>query len=272
MVLRVGRIPFLVCAPFFHDFLGKETQYPNYSFVEGPPSTLVSLLRVGEIHLAPASSIGYALTPEKFVLAPDLCTSCNLEVRSVKLFSHYPFEQLSSRRIHLTTQSRTSVALVQILAELRYQVRPEFVSSVPFDSTFDARLLIGDEALLEDVAGTFEFSYDLASLWLDWQGLPFVFGAWSIHRSALMSEYRSELRAFLEDVTLSITHFREDRKASLTKWLSYYPVALPQKIMENYYNVIDYSFTDDRKLSLSLFFSLCYKMGFIPQNPQLVFL
>jgi hypothetical protein len=27
MVLRVGRIPFLVCAPFFHEFLEKETQY-----------------------------------------------------------------------------------------------------------------------------------------------------------------------------------------------------------------------------------------------------
>lgn len=272
MVLRIGRIPFLVCAPFFHDFLGKETQYPGYSFIEGSPSALVSLLRMGEIHLAPASSIGYALAPEKFVLAPDLCTSCNLEVRSVKLFSHYPFEQLASRRVHLTAQSQTSAALVQILAELRYQVRPEFVSNVPFDSTFDARLLIGDEALLEAVAGTFEYGYDLASLWLDWQGLPFVFGAWSIHRSALASEYRSQLDSFLEDVALSVTHFRENRKASLDTWLSYYPVALPEEMMENYYNVIDYSFTDDRKTSLSLFFSLCYKMGFIPQNPQLVFL
>jgi chorismate dehydratase len=235
-------------------------------------STLNGLLREGKIHLAPASSIGYALAPEKFVLAPDLCTSCRLEVRSVKLFSHYPFEQLSSRRVHLTSQSATSAALVRILANQRYGVRPIFVSEGPCNASFDARLLIGDEALLEGQAQRFEFSYDPDSALAGLEGLPFVF--WSLEHPSLgfNIDLRPKVESFLRDVTLSVKHFQSARKSSLDIWLSHYPVTLPRDIMENYYEVLDYSFTEERKKSLSLFFSLCYNMGLIPQNPQLVFL
>ena len=184
MNLRVGRIPFLVCAPFFHDFLGREGEYREFDFVDGPPSAHCAGLMDGSIHLSPASSITFALKPGAFVLSPSLCTSCSFEVRSVKLFSHYPIEKLGGRGVRITSQSRTSVALLRILLEMRYGLKPAYVQGLAAEDGDDACLLIGDLALEENERGRFEFSYDLGSLWQEWQGLPFVFGAWIISKAA----------------------------------------------------------------------------------------
>jgi len=272
MVLRIGRIPFLVCAPFFHDFLGKEGLFPEYIFTDGAPSALVAALSGGSVHLAPASSFGYALAPQKFVLAPDLCTSCRLEVQSVELFSHYPMERLSSKQVFLTPQSATSIALFKVLTRLRFGISPEFVTDAGARDSCDAWLLIGDEALLEGEHGRFPYKYDLAALWEAWQGLPFVFGAWSIHRSALVPELRPLLLKFLDDTANSVKRFREDPASALAAWHARYPVNLPQERLKDYYNVLDYSFTDERKKSLALFFTLCERIGLISQNPPLLFL
>ena len=117
MTLRVGRIPFLVCAPFFFNSVGRENEFPEVAFIDGPPSVHCAGLKDGSIHLSPASSITFAQKPGAFVLSPVLCTSCSFEVRSVKLFSRYPLQELSGKRIRMTSQSKTSVTLLRILFE-----------------------------------------------------------------------------------------------------------------------------------------------------------
>ena len=113
--------PFLVCAPFFFNSVGRENEFPEVAFVDGPPSAHCAGLKDGSIHLSPASSITFAQKPGAFVLSPSLCTSCSFEVRSVKLFSRYPIEELSYKRIRMTSQSKTSVTLLRILLENRYR-------------------------------------------------------------------------------------------------------------------------------------------------------
>ena len=217
MNLRVGRIPFLVCTPFFHLFLNDEARFEGYSFDDGAPSALNQKLWTGEIHLAPASSIAYARAPQDLVLAPDLCTSCKLEVNSVELFSRYPLDELSGKRIYMTSQSGTSVALLRVICSQYANVRPEYVTE---RADCDAALLIGDEALIEKAKGSWPYCYDMALLWRDWHGLPFVFGAWSIHRLALSCEMRPRLEAFLENVRESIAKFRACPQKALKKWVS----------------------------------------------------
>ena len=150
MTLRVGRIPFLVCAPFFFNSVGRENEFPEVAFVDGPPSAHSAGLKDGSIHLSPASSITFAQKPGAFVLSPVLCTSCSFEVRSVKLFSRYPIEELSGKKIRMTSQSKTSVTLLRILLENRYGLKPEYVPGLAAESTDDACLLIGDLALEEN--------------------------------------------------------------------------------------------------------------------------
>ena len=272
MALNVGRIPFLVCAPFFHDFLGREEEFPDVNFFDGPPSVHSKGLMDGSIHLSPASSITFAQSPESFVLSPRLCTSCSFEVRSVKLFSRFPVEKLSGKKVRLTSQSRTSVMLLKILFRECFRVDPEYTQGLAAEPTDDACLLIGDLALEENGRGRFPYSYDLGTLWQDWQGLPFVFGAWIIHRSALDPTIRPTLEKYLEATEKSIEHFRKAPIAALDRWLGRYPVNLDKKTVLDYYRIIDYHFTDERKKSLGVFFEYAEHLGMIPKAPSLEFL
>lgn len=271
MSLRVGRIPFLVCAPFFHDFIGREGECREFDFVDGPPSAHCRGLMDGSIDLSPASSITFALKPGAFVLSPALCTSCSFEVRSVKLFSHYPIEKLGGRAVRITSQSRTSVALLRILLEMRYGVMPEYKDGLAAEAGDDACLLIGDMALEENERNRFEYGYDLGSLWQEWQGLPFVFGAWVISKAAAQRD-RAALERYMQLTEASIADFRANVSAALDRWLARYPVSLPRHVVEDYYKVIDYRFTDERKQSLSLFLCLAARMGLAQQNLPLEYL
>ena len=272
MPLQVGRIPFLVCAPFFHEFLGCEDKYPDVRFVDGPPSAHCAGLKDGSIHLSPASSITFAQKPGAFVLSPSLCTSCSFEVRSVKLFSRYPVEELGGKIVRLTSQSRTSVALLRILLEGRYGITPQYREGLLPEASDDACLLIGDLALEENARGRFSYGYDLGTLWQDWQGLPFVFGAWVISKDALSPELRPLLEGYLQRTESSIESFRADVSGALDRWLSRFPVNLPRAVLEDYYRVLDYRFTDERKESLALFFDLAARMGLVESAPKLEFL
>jgi chorismate dehydratase len=100
-------------------------------------------------------------------------------VLSVKLFSRGPIESI--RTLALDEGSRTSVALVRILLNERYGVRPRLeplaVEASLSDTTADAVLLIGDRAI-HSPAGRFEVVWDLGDEWFRFSELPFVFAMW----------------------------------------------------------------------------------------------
>ena len=261
----------MVCAPFFHDFLGRESEFSDVEFVDGAPSAHCAGLKNGSIHLSPASSITFAQKPGAFVLAPDICTSCSFEVRSVKLFSKVPIEELSHKMVCLTAQSMTSINLLKILLQERFGLSPEYKAG-SYDAGDTACLLIGDQALEENERHRFAYDYDLGALWQDWQHVPFVFGAWIIAKSALKPDLEQTLFRYLQATRDSVEKFRENPIRSLDRWLERYPVDLPRSIVENYYSAIDYRFTDDRKRSLSLFFEHAAALGLIEKAPKLEFL
>jgi len=247
--LTVGRIPFLVCAPFFHRFLTNPMQ--NIRFLDGVPSLQNKRLREGEIMLSPSSSIEYAKNQEKYVICNRFCTSSTLEIQSVKLFSKYKWEDLDKKNIHLTRESDTSVVLLKLLLSLRFKVSPVFTT----DENCDAKLLIGDRALREGSENKWEYAYDLASVWQEWQNMPFVFGLWIIRKEALGRG--SLLENYLTETEISIREFKENRHECLRKWEKYYPHGLPQDMACGYYDVVDYNFASEHEKSLKKFYELC---------------
>ncbi|MCL2283062.1 MAG: menaquinone biosynthesis protein [Fibromonadales bacterium] len=247
--LTVGRIPFLVCAPFFHRFL--DNPVPKVRFLDGVPSQQNKRLRDGTVMLSPSSSIEYAKNREKYIICDRFCTSSTLEVQSVKLFSKYKWENLGGKSVHLTGESDTSATLLKLLSSLRFKVSPVWSC----EDNCDARLLIGDRALREGSENKWEYSYDLASVWQEWQNLPFVFGLWIIRKEALGRG--SLLENYLNETEESIREFKENRRQCLQKWERHYPHGLPQAVACDYYNAIDYSFTASHERSLKKFYELC---------------
>jgi chorismate dehydratase len=172
----------------------------------------------------------------------------------------------------MTAQSETSVTLLRILLEDRFSLKPDYVCGGSVSLSDDACLLIGDQALEENERHRFAFGYDLGTLWQAWQGVPFVFGAWVISKSALVPESRPVVERYMELTQESIAKFREDKAGALDRWLARYPVNLPRPVVDEYYNALDYRFTDQRKESLKLFFEYAFRRGVVPEVPKLEFL
>lgn len=264
----VGRVPFLVCAPFFHSTLsGAE----GIRFVDGPPSFLNRELHAGRIDCAPSSSIEYGLNHREYRLFPDISTSSRLEMKSVLLLSRFPWEDLGGRSVALSPDSDTSNLLFRILCSRRFNVKPEInaAGSVP-EGTLAAAVFIGDKALSESLAGRWPHRYDLADVWARWQNLPFSFGLWIVRRRAVAERPAGAAR-FHDLLLESLASFRADPGKALDAWTRAYPTGLPRSLMLDFYQTADYGFTPEHAESLERFYRLAFQEGFLPEMPVLVF-
>jgi len=140
----------------------------------------IALLPVGALlsDAGPGDGRGYRIVP-------DLCIGADGPVDTVLLVSEVPPEQWTA--VRLDGVSRTSVLLSRLLltqGPLATRV-PEGISlldvapgSAADDaSSTEAALVIGDAAHRLD--GRFTVKLDLAALWKEWTGLPFVFAVWA---------------------------------------------------------------------------------------------
>ncbi len=131
----------------------------------------------------------------------NYCIATRDQVKSVMLFSKEGWTGLEGKTIGITDDTATSVRLLQVLLAKKYNVNARFErmhAGVNTHNTFDAVLLIGDEALRRNKYGLpgFELVFDLAKEWYDWQKLPFVFAVWA-QRKSLSAERKSELHHIL---------------------------------------------------------------------------
>ena len=77
---------------------------------------------------------------------------------------------------------------------------------------------------------------------------------------------------YMERLEKGILEFRKNPSQALDVWLEKYPVSLNRSIVEDYFSVLDYRFTEERTLSLALFFKLASQMGLVDVAPPLEFL
>jgi chorismate dehydratase len=176
--IRVGAVSYLNAKPLCYRLAEFA---PDVIISTDLPSRLADRLASGELDVALIPSIEYfrgaALGYE---VLPGFAIAARGAVRSVKLFSRVPFEQID--RLALDAGSRTSQALAQVWLEARHGVRPSQIELLPMgvpleESTADAVLMIGDRSMSAPEA-PFHAVVDLAEAWNDWTGLPFVFALW----------------------------------------------------------------------------------------------
>ena len=145
---------------------------------EDVPAQCAQKLIAGDVDLGliPAAVIPTLNHPH---LIPEFGIAANGKVDSVLLLSKIPISKVQA--VVLDTESRTSVQLARILAHEYWKIQPTWLNESeagkPIDSGEHATVVvIGDRAL--ELASKYEFAYDLAEVWKDHTGLPFVFAAW----------------------------------------------------------------------------------------------
>ncbi len=155
---------------------------------EGAPTLLNRHLAQGKLDVGNVSSYAYGLNADRYYILPDLSISATGPVGSVILLSKVPIEGLNEKLVLLTPQSATSVNLLHIILEDFLGMRPIFrtgnFKELSANPVAQAYLAIGDEALRLHSNRDNLFRSDLAKIWLDHTGLPFVFAVWALREES----------------------------------------------------------------------------------------
>ncbi len=174
--IRVGAVSYLNTKPLLYGIKNSPV-ISEISLVTEYPSRIADLLLSDgiDIGLVPVSIIP-AL--KEHHINTRYCIGCNGPVASVCLFSEVPLQEIE--KVLLDYQSRTSVALAEILFQKYWKRKPVFehagsdiISNIKGST---AAVVIGDRAL--DLRSSAAYLYDLGEAWKLMTGLPFVFAAW----------------------------------------------------------------------------------------------
>ena len=204
-MLRIGAVSYLNTKPLIHGLRERLGQFGKLSL--NLPSRLADDLRSGSLDVALIPSIEFLRGMDRgYRVVSNAAIACRGPVWSVRLLSRVPISQI--RRLALDEGSRTSAAMVQILLNESYGLRPETVplrmEQEPESIDADAILLIGDRAM-HPPAGVYSEIWDLGERWCEKTGLPFVFALWVARKDiGDTSDLRDALEASRDDGLLQL--------------------------------------------------------------------
>lgn len=277
--LRISIVEYLNTAPLVWGF----TEGPlagKYDLSFTVPSECAEALRRGAADVAIIPSIEVQRIPGVVAL-PGISIAARGEVRSILVLSKTPIENV--KRLALDASSRSSTALVHLLAAGHWGIHPEYVEAPPNASEMlqiaDAALLIGDpalrvavkmDALAEKIPSTENccggdpeelpvpgqetlFVYDLAYQWREMTGLPCVLALWAGRREAITPEVVAD---FQESKRYGLERIPEIADAASLK-LELPPEALEKYLSEN----IHYGLDPQDLEGLNLYFRKCGEAG-----------
>ena len=287
--LRISIVEYLNTAPLVWGFAEGPLE-GKYELSFTVPSQCAEALRQGNVDVAIIPSIEYQRM-ENVVVLPGMAVAAKGEVRSILVVSKRPIDM--AKRIALDSSSRSSAALVKLLAVGYWGIKPEYVEAAPDPSQMlkeaDAALIIGDPALrvalkMEALAAKlpgggsccqgdpedmpvpgFEtvFVYDVAYQWREMTGKPCVLAIWAGRRDAITPEVVAD---FQESKRYGMEHIREISEAASVK------LDLPAKALERYLvNNIDFDLDAENLEGLRLYYEKSAVAGLIPSNSPIEF-
>jgi chorismate dehydratase len=287
--LRISIVEYLNTAPLVWGFAEGPLQ-GKYDLSFTLPSQCAEALRRGDADVAIIPSIEYQRI-DGLIAIPEIAIAAKGEVRSILVVAKRPIEL--AKRIALDTSSRSSAALVRLLAEQYWKIHPEYVDLSPDPSEMlqqaDAALVIGDPALrislkMDALSGKvpsdeqccqgdpdempvpgFEalWVYDIAHQWREMTGKPCVLAIWAARRDALTPEAVADFQA---SKRYGLKRIAEISDAAAAK-LELPPRALQRYLTEN----IHFDLEGEYLEGLELYFEKAVAAGLIPRRRPLEF-
>ncbi|HWG36131.1 MAG TPA: menaquinone biosynthesis protein [Terriglobales bacterium] len=271
-MLRIAAIEFLNAAPLM---AGLDCD-PRFALRHTLPSACADALRDGSAELGVIPVIELARIPSLVPLggigvASGAGSGTAAEVRSILLVARCPLPQVQS--LALDPASRTSAALAQILLRRRFGADFKLVPTASdwrqTMTTCDAALFIGDPALRLRISRAPEAAgleaHDLARIWQEWMGVPFVFALWGIRKPAWEANQAwlpQRLRQALDEGLVSIGRLIEQWSQRL---------ALPESDIRQYLERnVTYRLTAAHEEGMRRFFALAAAEGMVPADARTI--
>ena len=208
--------------------------------IEEYPSSIATMLLEDRIDIG---LVPVAIIPKlrEAHIVTDVCIGAVGDVASVCLFGEVPIEQVET--VLLDYQSRTSVALFKVLIKEYWKkdvvfedARPNYQQDIKGTT---AGVVIGDRALTQRAVSP--YIYDLATIWQQHTGLPFVFAAWVANKQLPTAFIEGFNKANLS----GLQHLEE-----VIAEQGNYPV---YNLHTYYTQNISYQLTEEKRKGLSLF-------------------
>ena len=284
MPLRVAAISFLNPAPLLFNFEHEPTASElrsRYELTYMRPSECARQLLAGEadLGLIPIASLapGLAIVPG--------CTIASLhEVRSILLLVKNPrglSRDQALRRVQTVAAdaaSRSSQAYAHILFQVWLDAHPVFheatADPLAMLEEHDAALLIGDPALAaRDRRGVIEAVFpdllwlDLATLWREHTGLPWVAAVWAVRPEALAPAGLSAA-----ELTRDLIASRDSGLRHIAQLVDEWAprTGLPRDVIRTYLTEnIHYTLDTGCERAIAVFRELAAAHGILPQLPEL---
>ena len=269
---RVGHIQFLNCLPLYYGLV-KSDALLDIEMIKGTPTELNNLLIRGALDISPISSIEYARNHGSLVLFPDFTVSSDGMVKSILLLSRFPIEELSGRKIALTSTSATSHVLLKLILRHGYSVGPEYSVVQPdLDKMFsvaDAALLIGDIALQHYIDRKGFFLYDLGDEWKKLTGKKMVYAVWALNRRFVDAE--SELTEYVFGLFKKSMDYSMQHLSEIAEYASRWEPFSPSFLMD-YFKSLRFDFGKDYQEGLVHFYRMAAEIGELKTVPKLEFI
>lgn len=270
--IRMGKISYLNVLPIYYA-LDKGHVPHNFIFTSGPPAELNTRIKAGELDMSAASSIEYARHFQEYLLLPQVAIGSQGPVQSVLLLSQVPLYSLQGQSILISSQTHTSAALLRLLVrekmglEVRYETG-DITARLKAQNPPTAFLAIGDEALRLRNHPEFPYHLDLGQAWLEWTGLPFIFGVW-IGRKPEQVREKEHLKAGTQQL-LASKAWGIRRIPFFARLVSEQGI-LNYQALVSYFNGLVYEFGPREQAGLELFYKKLHACGELSRMPQLRF-
>ncbi len=219
------------------------------SLISAYPARIADMLLEDEIDigLVPVSMIPRM---KEYHINTGYCIGSDGPVASVCLFSEVPIAEV--KKVLLDYQSRTSVALAEILFERHWkqnpvfeQAGPDFLDHIQGET---AAVVIGDRALKQRSVSA--HIYDLGEAWKVMTGLPFVFAAW-ISNKELDPGW---INRFDQANALGIQHIKQVIEQMPDSFFD----------LEKYYTrYLSYELDEEKKKGMGLFLKMLSEMKYM---------
>ena len=269
--LRLSAISFLNTAPLMWDFEHGEASR-DFDIEYTIPSACAAALAADRADIGIIPAFTYATIPGLAII-PDVAIASRDHVRSILLVSEKKKIE-DVRTVAADTSSRTSVALLQVLFTKFFggprELRPHPPALEQMLREHDAALLIGDSALQVPTSAGYHL-YDLAHLWHECTGHPFLFAFWAVRERALNRKppglnlkevFRQSRDRGLQESSVEIIAKEWSRR-----------LELPDSLIREYLTKNIHYYLDEKTLSgFRLFLELSQEIGLINAIPELRFL
>lgn len=244
--IRISAVSYLNTLPFLFGINNSEV-IRKVDLSLDIPSDCAKKLMSGEVDLG---LVPVAIIPQlkEYHIISDYCIGAKGKVDSVALFSDVPINEIEE--VFLDYQSKTSVNLVQVLAEKYWKTSPKWINAGEgFEDEIKGKVagvIIGDRTF--NLSRTYQYKYDLAEEWYKFTGLPFVFACWVANKElpkTFIDKFNVALKQGVKSINEVVLTSNEKNISNevlekyLTKNISYLLDDNKQKAMEKFLNYME---------------------------------